>query len=161
MGCWEHVSQVAKGIYHLQLVRSNLDFPLWSTLQGACSSLAPCTSVIRVLCQALEPLHFLCTQCLQLSQKMLLLPTPVDMETHLNSAGGPGPYHRSWPSSFLHLLSPFSSTASFQVKSLLIHSSRKLCRYLSKMAVFFAFNIYSEYSHTFTGMDLLSEKGVV
>ena len=26
------------------------------------------------------------------------------METQLNSAGGPGPYHRSWSLSFLHLL---------------------------------------------------------
>ena len=48
-----------KGGYHLQLVRSNLDFPLWSAIQGACSSVAPCTSVIRVLCQALEPSAFL------------------------------------------------------------------------------------------------------
>ena len=45
---------LAKGSYHLQLVRSNLDFPLWSAIQGVCSSLAPCTSVVRVLCQALE-----------------------------------------------------------------------------------------------------------
>ena len=34
-------------------------FPLWSAIQGACSSLAPCTYVIRVLCQALEPTAFL------------------------------------------------------------------------------------------------------
>ena len=32
---------------------------LWSAIQGACSSLAQCTSVIRVLCQALEPIAFL------------------------------------------------------------------------------------------------------
>ena len=31
------------------------------------------------------------------------------METRLNSAGGPGPYHRSWSLSFLHLLSVLSS----------------------------------------------------
>ena len=43
------------------------------------------------------------------------------METRLNSARGPGPYHRLW-SSFLHLLCPFSSIASFQVKSLLTYS---------------------------------------
>ena len=43
---------VAKGSYHLQLDRYNWDFPLWSASQGACSSLAQCTSVIRVLCQA-------------------------------------------------------------------------------------------------------------
>ena len=30
------------------------------------------------------------------------------MDTRLNSAGGPGPYHRSWSSSFLHLLSVLS-----------------------------------------------------
>ena len=45
--------------YHLQLVRSNLDFPLWSAIQGMCSFLALCTSVIRVLCQVLEPTAFL------------------------------------------------------------------------------------------------------
>ena len=60
---WEHVSKVSKGSYH-QLVRSNLDFPLWSAIQGVCSSLAPCTSVIRVLCQALEPTAFLVHQVL-------------------------------------------------------------------------------------------------
>ena len=43
----------------IQLIRSYLDFPLWSAIQGACSSLAPCTSVIRVICQALEPTAFL------------------------------------------------------------------------------------------------------
>ena len=32
-----------------------MDFPLWPVVQGACSSLAPSTSVIRVLCQVLEP----------------------------------------------------------------------------------------------------------
>ena len=53
------VSQVAKGSYHLQLVRPDLNFPLWSAVQGACSSLAACTSVIKVLCQALEPNAFL------------------------------------------------------------------------------------------------------
>ena len=31
------------------------------------------------------------------------------METRLNSAGGPVPYHRSWSLSFLHLLSVLSS----------------------------------------------------
>ena len=40
----QHLSWVAKGSYHLQLVRSN--FPLWSAVQGVSSSLAPCTSVI-------------------------------------------------------------------------------------------------------------------
>ena len=50
---------VAKGSYHLQLVRSDLDFPMWSAVQGACSSLAPCTTVIRILWQLLEPTAFL------------------------------------------------------------------------------------------------------
>ena len=27
----------------------------WSTIQGACSSLAQCTAVVRVICHALEP----------------------------------------------------------------------------------------------------------
>ena len=49
----------SKVSYYLQLVRSILDFPLWSVVQGACSSLALCTSVVRVLCQALEPTAFL------------------------------------------------------------------------------------------------------
>ena len=51
--------QVANGSYHLQLVRSDLDFLFWSAIQRACSYLAPCTSVIRVLCQAPEPTAFL------------------------------------------------------------------------------------------------------
>ena len=42
-----------------KLVRSYLDFVLWSAIQGACSSLAPCTSVGGVFCQALEPTAFL------------------------------------------------------------------------------------------------------
>ena len=42
-----------------QHIRSNLDFPLWSAIQGACNSLAPCISVIRTLCQALGPTVFL------------------------------------------------------------------------------------------------------
>ena len=33
----------------------------------------------------LSPLHFLCTQCLQPLQKMLLLPTPVRQTAHGNS----------------------------------------------------------------------------
>ena len=52
-------SHVAKVSYHLKLVRSDLDFLLWSAIQGVCSSLAPCTSVVRVLFQALEPTAFL------------------------------------------------------------------------------------------------------
>ena len=38
---------------------SDLDFLLWSALQGASISLAPCTSVVRVLCQVLDPTAFL------------------------------------------------------------------------------------------------------
>ena len=49
----------SKRSYHLKLVRSDLDFLLWSAIQGACSSLAPCTSIVRVLFQALEPTAFL------------------------------------------------------------------------------------------------------
>ena len=49
----------SKGSYLLKLVRSDLDFLLWSAIQGACSSLAPCTSVVRVPFQALEPTAFL------------------------------------------------------------------------------------------------------
>ena len=58
-GSCEHVSYVAKRSYHLQLVRSDLDFPLWSAVQAACSSLPPCTSLIRLLCQMLQPTAFL------------------------------------------------------------------------------------------------------
>ena len=54
---------------------------MWSAVQGACSSLALCTSVISVLCHLIL-LHFLCTQvlctqCLQTMEKILFLPTPV------------------------------------------------------------------------------------
>ena len=69
----------------------DLDFPLWSAIQGACSSLEPCTSVVRVLCQELEPTAFL------VHPVIFIFPA--------------------------FTLSPFFSIASFQVKSLLIHSS--------------------------------------
>ena len=49
----------SKRSYHLKLVRSDLDFLLWSAIQVACSSLAPCKSVVRVFCEALEPIAFL------------------------------------------------------------------------------------------------------
>ena len=49
----ESISKAAKGSYH-KLVRSDLDFLLWSAIQGACSSLAPCKSVVRVFFQVLE-----------------------------------------------------------------------------------------------------------
>ena len=66
------------------LVRSYLGLPSMVCRPTACSSLALCTSVIRVLCQALEPTAFLCTQCLQPLQKMLLLSTPVRQTAHGN-----------------------------------------------------------------------------
>ena len=110
-GCWEHVSWVAKGSYHLQLVRSNLDFPLWSAIQGACSSLAPCTSVIRVLCQALEPTAFLVHPVLAaIAEDAVAAHSSVTDGTWklTCSAGGPGPYYRLWSLSFLHLLAVLS-----------------------------------------------------
>ena len=89
-------------------------------------SLAPCTSVIRVLCQVLESTAFL-TQCLQPLQNMLLLPTPVRQTAHGNS---PELCRRPRPMSQIMIfvfpaftLSPFSSNTSFQVKSHLTHSS--------------------------------------
>ena len=75
----------------------------------------------------LSPLHFLCTQCLQPLQNMLLLPTPVQQMAHGNS---PELCRRSRPVPqdviFVFpafTLSPFS-IASFQVKSLPTRSSR-------------------------------------
>ena len=68
------------------------------------------------LSNALSPLHFLCTQCLQPLQKMLLLPTPVRQTAHGNS---PEFCKRSRrvPQSMIFVfpaftLSPFSSIAS-------------------------------------------------
>ena len=51
-----------------------------------------------------------CISCApQPLQKMLLLPSPVWQTAHeklsWTISGSPGPYHRSWSSSFLHLLS--------------------------------------------------------
>ena len=75
----------------------------------------------------LSPRHFLCTQCLQPLQKMLLLSTPVGQTAHGNS---PDLCRRSSPvpqiiifvfPAFNH--SPFSFIASSQVKSLLTHYS--------------------------------------
>ena len=120
----EHVLG-SKGSYHLQLVRCDLDFPFD---QGACSSLAPCTSVIRVLCQTLEPIAFIVHPCLQPLQKMLLLPFPVRQTAHEN---WPELCRRSRPVPQIMIfvfpaftLSPFSSIDSILVKSLLTHSSR-------------------------------------
>ena len=76
----------SKRCYHLQFVRS--DFPLWSAVQGACSFLAPCTSVIRVLCQVLEPTAFLVHLVLAPLAEDGVASTPVrQIETRLNSAG--------------------------------------------------------------------------
>ena len=55
----KHVTLVAEGSYHLQLIRSDLDFTLWSALNRACISHAPCTPIIRILCQMLWPAAFL------------------------------------------------------------------------------------------------------
>ena len=77
--------------------------------------------------KCLSPLHFLCTQCLQPLKKMLLLPTPVQQTVHGNS---PELCRRSSPVLQVMIFvfpaftfSPFFSIASFQVKSLLTHSS--------------------------------------
>ena len=55
---------------------------MWSAVQGACTSRALCTSVIRSFAKHLIPLHFLCTQCLQPFQKIPFLPTPVRQTAH-------------------------------------------------------------------------------
>ena len=94
--------------------------------QGACSSLALCTSVIRVLCQALELTASLVHQVLAAIAGYCCYPLQCDrwcMETHLNSAGGPVPQYQIMIFIFpAFTLSPFSSIAPFQVKSLLTHS---------------------------------------
>ena len=110
-----------------------LGLPSVISFQGVCSSLTLCTLVIRVLCQVLEPTAFLVHPVLEPLQKMLLLPTQVRQTAHGNSSElcrRTRPYHRS--KTFLHLLLILSpslllskSSASFQVKSLLTHSSSK------------------------------------
>ena len=81
----------------------------------------------RSFVKLLSPLHFLCTQYLQLLQKMLLLSTPLRQTAHANS---PEFCKRSRPILPIMIvvfpafaLSPFSSIASFQAKCLLTHSS--------------------------------------
>ena len=49
----KHVTQVAEGSYHLQLIRSGLDFILWPAVNRVDISHAPCTPVIRIWCQSL------------------------------------------------------------------------------------------------------------
>ena len=93
--------------------RSLSDFPVWSAVQEACSSLAPCTSVVRVFFERLSPLHFLCSQCLQPLQKMLL-PTPVRNSPELCRRSSPAPQIMIFVFPAF-TLSPFSYIASFQV----------------------------------------------
>ena len=118
-----HVSYVAKQNYH----RSDLDFPLWSAFQGACSSLASCTSVIRVLCQESEPTAF--------GVHPVFAAIAEDVVAAHSSATD-GAWKLAWalqevqpvPQTMIFVfsaftLNPFSAIASFQVKSLLTHSS--------------------------------------
>ena len=49
----KHVTQVAEGSYHLQLIRSDLDFILWPGVNRAGISHALCTPKIRIWCQSL------------------------------------------------------------------------------------------------------------
>ena len=77
----------------------------------ACSSLASCTSVVRVLCLVLEPTAFLVHPVLAAIAEDAVAAHLCDrrrMETCLNSAGGPGPYRRSWfsQSFLLHCFFP-------------------------------------------------------
>ena len=75
-----------------------------------CSSLAPIHLQSGSFVKRLSPLHFLCTQCLQPLSRCCCCPLQCNrrcMETHLNSAGGSGMYHKSWSLSFLHYSQPF------------------------------------------------------
>ena len=108
-----------------KLVRSNLDFLLWSAIQGACSSLAPCTSVVRVFFQALEPTALLV-------HPVLAAIAEDAVAAHSSATGGNSPEHcrRSSPIPQIIIfvfraftLRPFFSIASLHVKSLLTHSS--------------------------------------
>ena len=122
-----HSHLLLRACLHLKLVRSDLDFLLWSAIQGACSSLALCTSVVRVFFQALEPTAFLVHPVLAAIAEDVLLPTPVRQMAHGNS---PELCRRSSPVPQIMIfvfpaftLSPFFSIASFQVRSLQTHSS--------------------------------------
>ena len=100
-----------------------LDFPLWSAVQGSCSSLAPCKSVIRVLCQVIEPTAFLVHSVLAAVAEDAVA---VHSSAHGNS---PDLCRRSRPVPqimifvFPAFTQSFLSIASFQVKILLTHSS--------------------------------------
>ena len=91
--------RLAQGSYHLHLVSSYLDFPLWSAVQGACSSQALCAPVIRVLCQGLEPTAFIMYPVLAAVSEDAVAAhssaTDSAWKLDLNSAGCPGPYYRS------------------------------------------------------------------
>ena len=51
----KHVTEVAEGSYHLQLIMSDLDFILWPAVNRAGISYAPFTPIIRIWCQSLYP----------------------------------------------------------------------------------------------------------
>ena len=57
--CIKHVTQLAEGSYHLQLIRSYLNVTLRSAVNKVGISPASCTSIIKSWCQLLEPAAFL------------------------------------------------------------------------------------------------------
>ena len=108
-----------------QACQSDLDFLLWSAIQGTCSSLAPCTSIVRVLFQALEPTAFLVHPVLA-----AIAEDAVAAHSSATDSAWKLACRRSSPIPQIMIfvfpaftLSPFFSIASFQVKSLLTHSS--------------------------------------
>ena len=108
---------------HILWLKVHSHLLLRACLLGSKGKLPPPACQVKHL----SPLHFLCTQCLQPLQKMLLLPIPVRQTAHGNS---PELCRRSRPVLQIMIfvfpvftLSPFFSIASFQVKSLLTHSS--------------------------------------
>ena len=103
----KHVTQGAEGSYHVHLIRSNLNLTLSYAVNRVGSSPALWKPIIRIWCQLLWPTAFLIdrSRCCC----YLLLYDRQHMGNHLNSAGGSDLYPRSWPLSFLHLLSTPSS----------------------------------------------------
>ena len=94
-------------------------------VQGACSSLAQCTSVIRVLCQGLESTAFLVHPVLA-----AVAEDAVAAHSNASDSAWKLACRRSRPVSQIMIfifpaftLSHFSSIASFQVKSLLTYLS--------------------------------------
>ena len=77
----ESMSQVAKGSYHLQRVRSD-GLPSVVCLPRGMQFTGTVRICNRSFVNGLSPLHFLFTSCLQPFQKMLLLPTPVRQTAH-------------------------------------------------------------------------------